>query len=596
MGLRIVIIGGVATGPKAAARARRLDKDAQITIIEQGGFLSYAGRGIPNYNSGLVSEYTKLISTSLGVLRDAAFFKAIKNVKVLTGTHADSIDRSAKTVHTTNLSTCAVEVIPYDKLVIATGSRPALPPVPGLDLKNVHTLKNIEDAQAVKAFLESGKTKKLAIIGGGMIGIQLAEAYSTTRRDNIEITIFEVKDNILPGLLDTDMAFLVEKRLRAGGVNLFLSEKVLRLEGDEGFVKKVVTQNGTFEADLIVVSAGVRPNVELAEKAGLALGPNGAILVNDRLQTSDPDIYAGGDCAESINIVSAQHVYAPMWSMANRQGRVIGNNVTGREDRFLGTAATSILKMFDYTVARTGLTEKEAVKLGFEPVSIIVAESDRELYIKQSNYIIIKLLACRRTRKVLGAQIVGPGDANKRIDVLACAITLGATVDQLASLDLAYAPTFSTAIDPLAHAANSLRNKMAGLANSISPLEVKEKIDRNDNLIFLDVRSPREFQDVGLPYMIFLDVRSSKEFQDVGLPYMKTFLIPLDQLRERTGELSREKEIIIFCKNGLRSYEAQLILQEHGFQNAKFMEGGLSAWPFELEHSHQELNGKKHNS
>jgi len=591
MSLRIVIIGGVATGPKAAARARRRDKDAQITIIEQGGFLSYAGCGIPTYNSGLAREHAKLMSASLGVLRDAAFFKAIKNVKVLTGTHADSIDRAAKTVHVTNLATCAVEVIPYDKLVIATGSRPALPPVPGLDLKNVHTLKNIEDAQAVKALLESGKTKKLAIIGGGMIGIELAVTFNATRRDNIEITIFEVKDHVLPGLLDADMACLVEKRLRTGGVNLFLSEKVLRLEGDEGFVKKVITQSGTFEADLVIVSAGVRPNVELAENAGLALGPNGAILVNDRLQTSDPDIYAGGDCAESINIVSAQHVYTPMWSMANRQGRVIGDNITGGEDRFLGTTATSILKMFDYTIARTGLTEKEAVKLGFEPVSIIAAESDREHYIKQSNFIIIKLLACRKTRRVLGAQIVGPGDANKRIDVLACAISLGATVDQLASLDLAYAPTFSTAIDPLAHAANSLRNKIARLANSISPLEVKEKIDRNDDLIFLDVRSPKEFQDVGLPYMIFLDVRSPKEFQDVGLPYKKTFLIPLDQLRERIGELSREKEIIIFCKNGLRSYEAQLILQEHGFKDVKFMEGGLSAWPFELERSRQELNG-----
>ena len=561
-GKKIVVIGGVAAGPKAAARARRCDPEAEITVVEQGDFLSYAGCGMPFYIGDMVNETNELMSTPIGVVRDAAFFKNVKDIKILTGTKAEAIDRDKKEIEVTDLASEEKRKIPYDKLVLATGSTANRPPIPGIELDNVFTLGNMNDAIDIKKALSGGTVKKVVLVGAGLISLELADAISELKRQ-IDITVVELMDYLMPTQLDPEIAALVSKHLKQKGVHILTSQKVVCFEGT-GRVQRVITEKGSLDADLVVVAAGARPNVELAEKAGLKLGNTKAIAVNENMQTSDPDIYAGGDCVESVHLITKKPVYTPMGSVANRQGRVIGDNVTGGRESFPGVLGTTILKVFDFNVGRTGLTETEAKKLSYEVTSFVCPGPDRAHFYPGHNSVIIKLIAETKTRKLIGVQAVGLGDVNKRLDIAVSAITMGATVDQLANFDLAYAPPFATALDVITHAANSLRNKLDGRAKSVTALEVKEKLDRGDEFIFLDVRSPAEYEEVRLPY-----------------PNVK--LIPLGKLRDRAGELPKDKEIIAFCKISLRGYEAQLILEGKGFTGVKFFEGGIATWPYEVD-------------
>ena len=561
-GKKIVVIGGVAAGPKAAARARRCDPEAEITIIEQGDFLSYAGCGMPFYIGDMVKEPNELMSTPIGVVRDAAFFNSVKGIKVLTGTKAGAIDRDKKEIEVTDLASGEKRKIPYDKLVLATGSTANRPPVPGIELDNVFTLGGMNDAIVIKKALSGGTVKKVVLVGAGLISLELADSICELER-KIDITVVELMDYLMPAQLDPEIAALVSKHLKQKGVHMLTSQKVVRFEGT-GRVQKVITEKGSLDADLVVIAAGARPNVELAEKADLKLGNTKAIAVNENMQTSDPNIYAGGDCVESVHLITKKPVYTPMGSVANRQGRVIGDNVTGGRESFPGVLGTTILKVFDFNVGRTGLTETEAKKLGYEVTSFVCPGPDRAHFYPGHNSVIIKLIADTKTRKLIGVQAVGPGDVNKRLDVAVSAISMGATVDQLANFDLAYAPPFATALDAITHAANSLRNKLDGRAKSVSALEVKKKLDRGDEFILLDVRSPAEYEEVRLPY-----------------PNVK--LIPLGKLHERAGELPKDKEIIAFCKVSLRGYEAQLILEGQGFTGVKFFEGGIATWPYEVD-------------
>ncbi|MGB9860016.1 MAG: FAD-dependent oxidoreductase [Moorellaceae bacterium] len=564
---KIVIIGGVATGPKAAARARRLDPQAEITLVEQGSYLSYAGCGLPYYIGGLVKDRRELMSTAAGVVRDAAFFKGVKNINVLTRTRALAIDRRAKEVQVMDLETGETRSLPYDKLVLATGSTPVRPPIPGLDLGRVYTLGSMEEAVAIREALSSGQVDKAVIIGGGLIGLEMAEALHMAAQSHgrdLRVTLVEALPQLVSAQLDADMAALVAQHLRAKGVELHLGCKVLRLEGDEeGRVRAVVTEQGELPADLVIVAVGVRPNTALARDAGLSLGVTGGIVVNQYLETDDPDILAGGDCVENLHILTGRPVYLPLGSTANRHGRVLGANVTGGRERFPGVLGTAIFKVFDYHVGRTGLSEKEARDNGYEVETIICPNPDRAHYYPGSKPIIIKMVANKANRRLLGVQIVGPGEVAKRVDVAVAAITMGATVDQVANLDLAYAPPYSTALDPLTHAANALRNKLDGLARSVSPLEVKRRLERGEDFILLDVRTPAEVEEVRLPY-----------------PQVRH--LPLGKLRQEAGSLPQDKDIIAFCKISLRGYEAQVILNGLGFQRVCFMEGGLAAWPFEV--------------
>jgi len=557
---RIVIIGGVAAGPKVAARARRLMPDAEITIIERGRLISYAGCGMPFYVGGQVKDFNQLFATSYGVIRDEHYFMNEKGVKVLTRTEARSIDRQKKEVTIVNLDTGETGTIPYDKLVLATGSTPFVPPIPGLDLKGVHRLNHPDDARKIVEQLDG--VNEAVIVGAGLIGMEAMEALL---RRKIFVSVVELKEQILPGVLDPDLAAVLAFRLEEEGVEFHLGRKVMRLEGDEeGRVCRVVTDGGTLDAQMVIVAVGVRPNVELARAAGLTIGETGAIAVNEYLQTSDPDIYAVGDCVENLHLVSGRKVYIPLASTANRQGRVAGDNLAGRKSRFKGVLGTSVLKVSGWNVGRTGLGEQQARELGYDVLTALNATHDRTHYYPGHDNLLIKLVVDKKSRKLLGAQAIGGGDVIKRIDVVATALYFGASVDDLFNVDLGYAPPFNTPIDPVQHGANIARNKADGLARTISARELMEKLERGDDFVLLDVRTPEQY--------------AYRHIEDE-----RVMLVTLGDLRRRIEEIPRDKEIVTLCALGVRAYEAMRILTGAGFKDVKFLEGGLQAWPYELE-------------
>ncbi len=558
---RIVIIGGVATGPKAASRARRLAPEAEITIIERGEILSYAGCGMPYFIEGKVKDIRDLFRTPAGVPRDAIFFHRVKDVRVLNRTLALSIDREAKTVEVVRIDTGEYETIPYDRLVLATGGLPVVPPIEGLGLHRVFRLNQPDDAVAIRDAVASGQFQRATIIGGGLIGVEVTEALTL---NEVEVSIVEMLDHLLPTLLDFEISTFLTRHVQAKGVRVYTGEKVLRLEGDsEGNVRKVITDQREIETDMVLLAVGVRPNVKLAQDAGLEIGPSGAMAVNEYLQTSDPDIYAGGDCVENPHLITGQKVYMPMGSTANKHGRAIGDNVVGGKTVFPGVAGTMVVKVFDYSVGKTGLSENQARQQGYEVVTCLVPSIDCSHYYPECTMVLIKLVADAKTGRLLGGQAVGPGDAVKRVDVLATALRFGARVSDIRDLDLGYAPPYSTAIDIVAHAANVIDNKLSDLAKGISPMEVKARLERDEEFIWLDVRTP-------------------PEYEQVRIADRRVKLIPLGRLRERLEELPRDQEIIAFCKASLRGYEAQRILEGAGFQKVRFMDGGLAAWPYEL--------------
>ena len=561
MSKKIVVIGGVAAGPKAAARFRRLDPTAEITIIERGDLVSYAGCGTPYYIKGDIREFGELIETPVGTPRDAVFFRKVKDIGVRTRTLAESIDRENKTVSVIDLETSERKALPYDQLVLATGGTPVRPPFPGIDLNHVYTLRSPHDAQAIRDAIEAGGVKTAVVVGAGLIGLEMCEALA---QRGLEVSVVEMFPHVLPGLLDMETATFVGRHATAQGIHLVMGEKVVALEGNErGQVSRVVTEGQKIDADLVIVSVGVRPNDQLAREAGLDVHPKGGILVNARMQTSDPDIYAAGDCVLCTHLVSGETVYVPLGSTANKQGRVIGTNLAGGDETFPGITGTAVAKHCDFNIGSTGLTETKARALGYDVVTTLSPAPDHAHYYPGAKVILVKMIADAKTRKVLGVQVVGPGEAAKRVDVIATALRFGATVDDVATLDLGYAPPYSGALDNVMHAANILRNKLDGIAKSISPLEVKAKMDAGEDFLLLDVRGPPEYE--------------AMRIED---PRVK--LVPLGKLRASLDELPRDKEIIPFCKISLRGYEAQTILEGAGFENVRFMDGGVVAWPYEI--------------
>jgi len=554
---RIVIIGGVAAGLKAAARLHRLEPQTPITVIDRGEEVSYGACALPYYIAGLFPDLDEVRRTPAGVLRDEAFFRRVKGVEVRTGTEAVRIDREAKTVELLEVATGERTTLRYAKLVLATGNRPILPSLPGIDLSGVVALKSMGDAATIDRLARQGKSA--VIVGGGLIGLEMAEAL---RERGLRVTLLEKQGQILPATLDAGMAALVQRELTRNGVELRLGEALLRLEGEEGRVRRAVTATESYPADLVLVAIGVHPETTLARKAGLEIGPTGAIAVDTGMRTSDPDIYAAGDCSEATNLLTGRKVYVPLGSTANKQGRVAADNLAGRPAEFAGILGSLIVKVFDLSVARTGLSHAEAREHGFEPETILAPAPDRAHLYPGAKPIVVKLIADRPSRRLLGAQIVGPGDVGKRIDVVATALSFGATIDQLAQLDLAYAPPFSSAMDPLHQAANALRNKLDGIGQSIDPLAVEALRKQGRDLLLLDVRSAQENAEVRIP---------------------GATLIPLGLLRERLEELPPEREIVPFCKLSLRGYEAQRILQAAGFRHVRYLEGGILGWPFDLE-------------
>lgn len=453
---RIVVIGGVAAGLKAAAKVRRLDAEAQITVLERGELVSYGACGLPYFIGGEVEQVRQLMSSPSGALRTPEFFKKAKNLDVLTRMEAVAIEREAKIVHALNLETGAKQQFAYDKLVLATGASPLKPAWPGVEKENIFHVWRPQDAAAIRRGLETQKYEKAVVIGAGLIGLEIAEAL---RMWDVDVTVVEMKNQLFPALLDEDMAQELELSLAAKGLQ-FLKEEAVEAFGGDAQVREVKTDKRTLTADLVILALGARPNVELARQAGLEIGTSGAIAVNEYLQTSDKAIFAGGDCAENTHRVSGEKVFLPMGSTANKHGRVIGENLCGAGVKFGGVLGTAVVKLFEMQVGRTGLNERQGAAAGFECVSVTVAGYDRPHYMKAARKVLLKLTADAVSRQLLGMQAWGEGDVVKRVDVAAMALSLGATVDKLFDADLAYSPPFNSPIDMLAVAANKLTAKL----------------------------------------------------------------------------------------------------------------------------------------
>jgi NADPH-dependent 2,4-dienoyl-CoA reductase/sulfur reductase-like enzyme/rhodanese-related sulfurtransferase/two-component sensor histidine kinase len=552
---KVVVIGGVAAGPKVASKVIRLRPDADVTVVDKGEFLSYAGCGLPYYVSGVVKEQKELMCTGVGVVRDPVFFQKVKNFHALNHTEAVEVDRAKKRVRVRNLTDQGESWLEYDKLVFATGANPVVPPIPGIDLGNIFSLHGVHDAEGIRAVLAEHKSRDVTIVGGGLIGMEVCEALA---EHGCRLTIVEMLPQTLR-ILDPEIARLVEQHIESHAVKVMTGTTVKAFEGNSR-VARVVTDKGTFPAEMVILAIGVRPNVELARSAGLTIGTTGAIQVNDHLQTSDPDIYAAGDCVESTNLLTGEPAFVPLGSTANKQGRVAAMNVCGNDDVFPGIVGSTVCKVFDYCVARTGLTETEARKLGYNVVTVLAPAPDKAHFMPESRPLLLKLVVDADNRRLLGAQATGPGEGAKRIDVAAMAITCGMTVDQLANVDLCYAPPYAPAMDNIITAANVARNKLDGHMVGITAAEVKRMQEESQEFVFLDVRSPGEYEQVRLP---------------------GATLIPLGALRGRLNDVPRNKPIVAFCKISLRGYEAALILRNAGYEDVRVLDGGIAMWPYE---------------
>ncbi len=556
---RIIVIGGSAAGPKAASRARRLDENAEITIIQKASDLSMASCGYPYYIGGFFDDRNQLLCSPAGVVRDSKFFWNAKKILTLVNTEVTKIDRENKKVEYKNLSTGETASAPYDKLIIATGATPRKPPVPGIDLEGVTTLQSLSDADFLRKVHDEGKIKKAVVIGGGLIGIETCEALHLA---GIEITMVELLPQLLT-FLDKDMARLVEKYVKTKA-NVILRNGVSAFIGENGKLSAVKLQDGTeIPCELAVVATGVIPNSKLAKDAGLKTGDLGGITVDVYMQTSDADIYAVGDCIEIPNLITDKNVHAPFGDLANLQGRVVGENViSGNVSTFNGTVQTGICKVFDYGVGSTGLSEQSATKLGYDNIETVVNASVDKPGFMKGKQLITKLIADKTDGKILGAQVLGPGDVSKQVAIWAMAIKGKLTVEDMVNADLPYAPPFSLAIDHSIATAHIMQNKTKGLFTGISAYDFKEKIKAAESMFLLDVRNPDEYEQLHI---------------NVGEK-----LIPLGQLRKRLEELPEDKntEIITWCKISLRGYEAARILMANGYTNVKVLEGGIMAWPW----------------
>ncbi|MGZ3568688.1 MAG: FAD-dependent oxidoreductase [Thermodesulfobacteriota bacterium] len=549
---RLLVIGGVAAGPKAAAKARRCNPEMEIVIYQEEDDISYAGCGLPYYVSGVIKDREKLISRTPGKF-------AQDGIKILKNRKIEKIDLQNSTLTGRRIGSGETFTDRFDRLVIATGAYPIRPKIEGIDLENVFYLRSIFDADAIFEKIRNESIGNVVIAGGGYIGLEMAESLVQLKK---KVTIVELAPQILT-LFDEDFAGILRQYLEKKGVTIFTSEGIKALKGREGKVTRVQTVVRHLEADAVLMSLGIRPQVDLAKQAGLKIGETGAVWVNEKMETSAEGIYAAGDCAETTHLVTGKKVWIPLGSTANKQGRVVGVNGCGGSATFPGVMGTTVFKTFDFNVAKTGLSMREAEKEGFHPVQAVVRGFDRAHYYPGRKESALKVIADKETGRILGGQAVGEGPSDKFIDILAMALHGRMTCRQLAAVDLAYAPPYSPVLSPIIVAANVLMNKLEGRIEGIQASEVREKLKT----------SKEKFQ--------VLDVREEDEVKAKRIS--GTTWIPYGELKKRLGELDKKKEIAVHCESGLRSYKACLKLQHEGFENVKNIDGGMLCWCYDLE-------------
>lgn len=561
MSRRIVVIGAVALGPKAASRAKRLMPDAEVTLIDQSSRISYGGCGIPYYISGEVNRVEELQTTPYGTVRDAEFFKTHKGVKALVRSRATAIDRMARTVTVEELDSGRTYDVPYDKLVLAMGASPNRPPIPGLDLAGISAATNLEEAEAIKNAVSEGKVNKAVVVGGGFIGLEVAVALGDMW--GIPTAVVELADQILPNFLSGTLARMAAKDLRDNGVEVYCAEKVLRFEGENGHVSKVVTDKRELEADLVVMAAGIRPNTELAASAGLNLTDRGLIIVDDHMRTSDPDIYAGGDCVSVINQVTGKAGWYPLGSMANRQGRVIGTNIAGGDAVFPGAVGAWGIKLFEQNAAGAGLTIESALREGYDAINVHVEQIDRAHFYPDKSLMTLEMVVDKPTRRILGIQGMNAmGDAlAARINAVAPLLSRGATVADISNLEVLYSPPFAAAMDISNVVGNVAENILEGRFKPMTQEEFERLwTERGNNEVY------------------FIDARVGRDSEPMVGKYPEHWHnIPQDQISERIAEIPEDRQIVLICNTGLRSYEAQLDMASAGRKQTRSVMGGLSS-------------------
>jgi len=541
--MKIVIIGGVAAGASAATKARRTNENAQIVLLEQGEYVSFANCGLPYYVGGTIPKRDSLL-----VVREELFRKRY-NIDVRTLSQVTKINRSKKTVTVLDKRNNTTYEESYDKLIIATGARPFVLPFLK-DCKNSYTCFTLYDVDKIKEAFSAAPVKKAVVIGAGYIGMELVEQLNLL---GVDCTIVELKSSILPQF-DKEMTNPVVYTLKEKGVDVKTGVSVVDADVIDGVAKRLKLSNGEeIECDVVFQTAGVIPNVELAREAGLEV--NRGIVVNNKMQTSDPDIYAAGDAIEVKSIVTGKNVWIPLAGPANKQGRVAGCNAAGGNLEFKGVVGSSIIKVFDWALAKVGLSETECKDQGLNYNVTIVHPLHHAGYYPGGKQLTIKLIFDSTTGRIYGAQVIGKEGVDKRADVIATAIYAGLTVFDLENLDLVYAPPFSSAKDPVIMAGMTASNIIRGEVKNILPDRVFELID-NPDYIVLDVRTPEEYE--------FGHIKGAVN-------------IPVDELRNRLSELPKDKKIIVYCGVGFRSYHGCLILKANGFDCLN-MSGGWTSW------------------
>ncbi len=532
--MKVIIIGGVAGGATAAARIRRLDENAQITVFERSGYISYANCGLPYYIGDVITDPGELtLQTPESFLRRFRVDMRVRH-------EVTGIDPVRKVVKVTDLNTGEEFEESYDKLLLSPGAKPTQPDIPGTDIEKLFTLRTVEDTFKIKEYVERNKPASAVISGGGYIGIEIAE---NLRDLGLDVTIVQ-RPMQLMNTIDPDMAAFVHAKMRSRGVNLMLGRSVEGFENEDGQVKVLIKDEASLKADMAILAIGVTPDTYLAKDAGLELGIKGSIIVNDRMETSVPDIYAVGDAVEVKHYITGEKALISLAGPANRQGRIAADNICGGDSRYPGSQGSSVIKVFDMTVANTGINEKTAKRLGLDYEKLILFPMSHASYYPGGKMMNMKVIYEKGSLRLLGAQIAGFDGVDKRIDVLATAMNAGYTVLQLKDLDLAYAPPYSSAKDPVNMAGFMADNIESGKLKQMHWEDV-EKLPRDGSYAFLDTRTVGEVKMGGA---------------------LEGFMnIPVDSLRDNIDKLDPSKPLIVSCQSGLRSYIACRILAQHGF-------------------------------
>lgn len=532
----ILVIGGVAAGTKTAAKLKREHRDYNVTIITIGKDISYAGCGLPYYVGGVIENKESLI------VNTPENFEKLTQVKVITNTEALKINRDSKIVSTKNVVTNEEKEFKYDKLVIATGADPIKPNLDGINLKGVYYVRTPEDAIKLRDIIENDEIKRAVVVGGGFIGLEIAE---NLLENNIKTTVIDASESIPPGF-DKEISLYLQEKLIDNGIMVLTNEKVVSIIGDEK-VSKIKTDKRVIKADLVIMSVGIKPNTKIAEECGLNLEDNKTISVDYNMQTSDENIFAVGDCASVKNIITNKVTWSPMGSSANKEGRCVARTIAGKESKFKGVLGTSIVKLLDINAARTGLTEEEAISLGYNTESVIVPLDDKAHYYPGAGLLFIKLIADIDSEKILGAQVFGKGSVDKQIDTVATAIYFGGKLSDLQDLDLAYAPPFSTAISPLGHAANVLLNK---ITEGVKIVRFEDFIENKDSYKIVDVNKVPTLENA-----LYLDLSS---------------------IDGKIENLNYDDKILLVCARGKRAYLTYNRMKYYGYKDVNILEGGLS--------------------